>query len=221
MTDIKSWEDTYKKLSNIWGIEPEHILKQYSPLVKDGKVLDLGIGEGRNSLMFAAKGHDIEGVDVSETALQRCGALFQEANSSYKLSRGNISEYDIEKNKYALIISTWTLNFMRKSEAKEVIKAAQAGLKSEGIAYIGVFSKDDPQMKMYQDLGYEMTEADTFYIPERKTMKCYFDKDELVEIIDDDCELICIKEDLSLDFGHGDEHYHGAIEMVIRRKVRV
>nr|WP_286673001.1 class I SAM-dependent methyltransferase [Anaeromonas frigoriresistens] len=206
----------YRELKNIWGLEAEHILVQYQTMVKPGKVLDLGIGEGRNSLMFALKGHKIEGVDISETALQRCKELFTDIGCEYSLVHKELSEYEIQEQNCSLIISTWSLNFLKKTEAIQIIKEAQRGLVSGGLLYIGVFSKDDPQYQEYK-AKYQEVETDSYYIPERNIIKTYFEKNELLRTIESDCEIICIKEDISLDIGHGEEHYHGALELVIRK----
>lgn len=192
------------------------MLDQYEPLVKFGKVLDLGIGEGRNTLKFALKSYDITGVDISKTALDRCDEIFKNTKSDYELLECDLSEYDIKEDTYSLIISSWSLNFIKKSDALRVISDSLKALKIDGLLYIGVFSKEDSQMNEYK-LKYQEIERDTFYIKDRDMIKCYFDMKDITDLLEDNHQIICKKEDLSLDFGHGDEHYHGAIELMIRR----
>ncbi|MCA1057635.1 methyltransferase domain-containing protein [Rossellomorea aquimaris] len=64
------WERQYDQAENfLWSLRPIQTLVDYSPLVKEGNVLDLGIGEGRNALYFANKGFEVAGIDISETAI--------------------------------------------------------------------------------------------------------------------------------------------------------
>lgn len=56
----------------MWSSNPDGKLMQYFYFVKKGKMLDLGIGEGRNAIHFSMVGFNIDGVDISETALARC-----------------------------------------------------------------------------------------------------------------------------------------------------
>lgn len=214
---MNSWETSYQNLKDIWGLEPEYTLEQYRSLVKAGKILDLGIGEGRNMAQFAMNGHDITGVDVSKTALDRCASLLGGMETNCTLHEGPIESFSIDPNTYSLIVSTWSLNFMKKSDALQIVQNCLEGLENEGLLYIGVFSTEDPQMKSYEK-HYECVDLNSYYIPERDIIKSYFDLSDLVELLDDRFEIICRKQDLSLDLGHGEEHYHGAIELVIRRR---
>lgn len=211
------WEQRYKELKNIWGIEAETTLIQYESLVSKGKVLDLGIGEGRNVIKFALKDYEIEGVDISSTALERCSEFLEEIKCCYKLHCTNLLDYNINSNQYSLITSTWVLNFVKKSEGFKLIKDMQKGLIKGGIIYIGVFSKEDPKYIMLKEEKEEI-EDDTFYIGERDTYITYYDKNEILNLFDDEYEIICRKEGYSLDFGHGDKHYHGDIEIMMRKR---
>ncbi|WP_083465630.1 hypothetical protein [Thalassobacillus sp. C254] len=47
------------------GNKPNNHISYYASLVsKEAKVLDLGMGEGRNALYFASKGFNTVGVDI-------------------------------------------------------------------------------------------------------------------------------------------------------------
>lgn len=67
------WNKKYaENEETLWGLQPHHTLVEYTSLFDvNGKVLDLGMGEGRNALYFASKGFETEGVDISETAVYR------------------------------------------------------------------------------------------------------------------------------------------------------
>lgn len=62
------WEKAYREVVSLWGLEPDHLLKDYARLIPKGMVLDLGIGEGRDALFLAKMGYEVEGIDISETA---------------------------------------------------------------------------------------------------------------------------------------------------------
>lgn len=51
------WEKEYRNVDNLWGFNPNNMLLTYINLVsKSGKVLDIGIGEGRNAFFLPDKG---------------------------------------------------------------------------------------------------------------------------------------------------------------------
>lgn len=50
------WENEYKSTENLWGTRPQECLVKYADIIpRNGKVLDIGIGEGRNALTLVFK----------------------------------------------------------------------------------------------------------------------------------------------------------------------
>ncbi len=72
MMNADNWNEAYKRTKQLWGSEPDHVLTEYANPVPSGHILDLGIGEGRNSLFGAELGYSVEGIDISEVAVGRC-----------------------------------------------------------------------------------------------------------------------------------------------------
>jgi SAM-dependent methyltransferase len=68
------WEDRYAERERIWsGRVNAHLAEIVSPLAP-GRALDLGCGEGGDTLWLAEHGWQVLGVDISETALSRAAA---------------------------------------------------------------------------------------------------------------------------------------------------
>jgi len=68
------WEDRYAERERIWsGHVNAHLAEIAAPL-SPGRALDLGCGEGGDSLWLAEHGWQVMGVDISETALSRAAA---------------------------------------------------------------------------------------------------------------------------------------------------
>ena len=68
------WEDRYAERERIWsGRVNAHLAEIAAPLTP-GRALDLGCGEGGDSLWLAEHGWQLLGVDISETALGRAAA---------------------------------------------------------------------------------------------------------------------------------------------------
>ncbi len=74
------WESYFKNLKESRDSSPDFRLLQYFELINNGNVLDLGIGEGRNSVPFAINGFYIDGVDTSDTGLSYCKEIFKKYN---------------------------------------------------------------------------------------------------------------------------------------------
>lgn len=205
-----AWEEAYRSVESLWGLKPDHILIEYASLVPKDNVLDLGIGEGRNALFFAKMGYEVEGVDVSQAAIERCIEKAKKANLKVKVEVRDLKEVDILQGRYSLIIVAWVLNFFKKTEAEQIIRKIKNGLKKDGLVYIGTFSLHDPSYERAKK-NLEVVGENTFYSTKRDSFIHYFTKEEVLSLFAD-FKVIYYAEGTGLDLDHGDPHYHGFIE---------
>lgn len=206
---LSFWEEAYRGVEQLWGLKPDPILMEYANLVLKGKVLDLGIGEGRNALYFARMGYEVEGIDVSQTAVERCIRRAKDANLKIKAEVRDLIELRIPERKYSLIIAAWVLNFFKKKEIEDMVSKIKHGIRKGGLVYIGVFSIDDPgYVKRKGNL--EMIEEDTFYSKKRNSYIHYFTREEVLSLFAD-FKIIYCAEGRELDTSHNKPHYHGFI----------
>lgn len=207
--------DYDKKYSNnnpIWG-KPnlDFELKRYLNLLNKGNVLDLGIGEGNNSIILADFGFDVTGVDDSKKALAICN---NGKKDNLSLIQDDIRNFKIQNNYYDLILSRAVLHFLHKDDVKNIIYDIKSNLKNNGLVYITVFSTNDDSMnKKLANNDFEKLDNNIFHNTLDDTYMSYFTKDEILELFDG-FETILILDEYSLDLGHGEPHYHGIIKYI-------
>src|SRR5512141_1074707 len=74
----KHWAREYARTPDryIWGTAPSVFAKELIALVpRGGRILDLGCGEGRDSVYFASHGFDVTGLEVSAAGLEKAERL--------------------------------------------------------------------------------------------------------------------------------------------------
>lgn len=82
---MKSYDDVYNEEGFYWGENPNTLALGIpdivSPRGNQGiKLIDLGAGEGRDSIFFSSHGFDVTAVDASEPGLEKIRRWAEEEN---------------------------------------------------------------------------------------------------------------------------------------------
>lgn len=212
------WEEEYKTTNKdyLWGLQPNSILSKYAELIpQNGKILDIGVGEGRNALFFAKQGFSVEGIDISDTAIQRCMKLSQEYNLNIDAKVDDITSFEIKPNSYSLIILSNVLNFFPDHDIRSIVEKVKKGLSKNGLVYINVFDDLEPgrvkAIEQYRQLG-----EHSFYNERLEMFIHYFTKSEL-EGYFLNYKPISLCQSRSLDMTHGESHYHSTLELLAQK----
>jgi 2-polyprenyl-3-methyl-5-hydroxy-6-metoxy-1,4-benzoquinol methylase len=75
----EEWNDRYRAVPLLWQIDPGPFLGEQVGTLTPGSALDLGAGEGRNSIWLAQRGWRVTAVDFSDVALDRGRQLAEQA----------------------------------------------------------------------------------------------------------------------------------------------
>jgi tellurite methyltransferase len=81
VSPFSPWDDEYARTpdSYLWGTGASPLARELAPLVRPGgRVLDLGCGEGRDSVFFAANGFEVTGLEASAAGLEKARRLAAE-----------------------------------------------------------------------------------------------------------------------------------------------
>ena len=101
------WEERYSGESYLFGREPVLSLKTYVDVLRKGKVLDVAMGEGRNSVFLAQKGFQVEGIDASGKAIAKAKKLAEEKGVPIEAKTQNLDFFLMPLMKYDSIVMTY------------------------------------------------------------------------------------------------------------------
>ncbi|MFX1563097.1 MAG: class I SAM-dependent methyltransferase [Promethearchaeota archaeon] len=211
----KLWMEAYQEIVTKWKLEPDWKLMQYCQLLAKGPVMDLGMGNGRNSLFFAKMGFEVDCIDVSKTFVKRCQERAHEENLTMTAQVADIRYYEIPKHRYALIIASRVLQFFKKSEIETIADKINRGLIRRGIVYVRAFSLEE--LKNVRDTkNLELVEPNTYYHRKYRLYNHFFTKDEVVSLFPKLKVLICV-EGMELLLQYKKPRYQWTIEYIGQR----
>lgn len=140
------WEETYQDMNvSTFGSNPNKTIVQYEDRFnKEGYVLDVGCGEGQNSLYLAKKGfRHMEAFDLSENAIAKMRILADIEKINLNAWTSDLCTYQFEKN-YDLIMSFGTLHFVSKEDWHRFIMNAKEHTNIGGYHVIQLFTNTVP-----------------------------------------------------------------------------
>lgn len=121
---------------------PDPFVVQFADLL-DGRrgrrVLDCGLGAGRNSRYLASLGHQVTGIDLSPQMLTRAA----QPDNGVALVRGAIQRLPFRDGAFDALVCTHTLETMRLPEILAAVAEFPRVLRPGGLALIVTGARED------------------------------------------------------------------------------
>ncbi len=131
--DPARWNRVFANPDPIFNTAPNAFLSESIKRLKPGSALDVGMGQGRNSVHLAKVGWDVTGIDISDQGI----AIAQQSAKAagVKLTTINVSmdDFDFGSERWDLVVGTyvgtsWLANAVRglKPGGVEVVEGFMA-----------------------------------------------------------------------------------------------
>ena len=152
----KQWDKVYDNFEgdriSVWREQPTPFFITKIDYLKHlglKSVLDAGCGDGRNTIQFAKEGFQVTGVDLSQSALNKCRQNCKGLN--VKLEKQNIEKMDFRDNSFDIIICDFVTAHMEN--AQKVMAEFCRVLKKGGYLLIEFTSIKDPHCGEGEKIG--------------------------------------------------------------------
>ncbi len=172
----------------------------YNVFPQNAQVLDVGCGEGRNSIFMAKLGNKVDAFDISENGIEKAKKISKQMGVKINYFCCDLEKFLFEKE-YDVILSHGVLHLPYKDVRDKFITKMQGNTKIGGYNAIGIFTNRLP--------------ATTDNAPYTHSL---FDVGELPEKYKD-WEIIHHLEGTFTDTHPGDIHHEHAFERIIAKRI--
>ena len=143
------WNAVFDTKGYVYGKEPAGFLRENIAILPVGRALDIAMGEGRNAVFLAKKGYQVEGVDISDVALNKARRLARDSGVSLELHNADLQHYRIKPNSYELIVN---IQYLQRSLVPQI----KSGLKRGGAIVFESYTVDQLKNPEGQSMSREM-----------------------------------------------------------------
>jgi tellurite methyltransferase len=112
LSDRERWNRKYAQGEGPAHHAPKDFLTEHAGLLTGGRALDVACGFGGNALYLAARGYDVDAVDVSEFALRQAQAEARRRGlqDQVRLVQADLDRWWVPPIRYNLILVFYYLN---------------------------------------------------------------------------------------------------------------
>ena len=132
------WDEEYSVDEYVYGTEPNDFLASMTDRLKQGRVLCLAEGEGRNAVHLARHGFQPTAVDSSRVGLAKAERLAKEGGVAIETVLADLADYTIGEDSWDSIISIscHLPPHLRKNVHRDVV----TGLKNGGTLLLEAYT---------------------------------------------------------------------------------
>jgi N-acetylglucosamine malate deacetylase 2 len=126
------WDERYRSAPRLFRVEPDETLVGLVGGLAPGRAVDLGAGEGRNSLWLADAGWAVVAVDASTVALERLAA--SASSVAVRTVVADLSDYLAAGNTFDLVVLAYVHPPLE--ERSSLLRAAAGAVASGGHLFV-------------------------------------------------------------------------------------
>ena len=189
---ISYWSDMYSR-PNVFGTGPTKLAKMANDLIHDKSIkniLEIGCGQGRDSIFFSEKGYSIETFDISENAI----TSVNKTKKSFNLKNLNAIVHDVTEpfpysnNFFDFVYSNLALQFFDINSLEKIFDNINKVMKDDTTILFSTKKKGDK----YYDFGTKISE-DAY--EHKGIIRYFYDKSVLEHMLEHQFEILSFDDD--------------------------
>ncbi len=104
---VEFWDNVFSAPAPVFSTAPNAFLVHVVKDLKPGRALDVGMGQGRNSVFLAKLGWDVCGFDISERGMEQARKSAAAAGTKITTIKATLEDFDYGVSQWDLIVGTY------------------------------------------------------------------------------------------------------------------
>jgi tellurite methyltransferase len=192
----------YSKQGLSFGEQPSpELIRIVNSFGIKSKALDIGAGDGRNSLYLASHGFAVTAIDTSYVGIKKLNRKAFEKMLNDKITTvcEDVRKIAYPEDDFDLVVAVTLFDHLPQKDIKPLFDKVSKCIKPGGYFFARVHTVDDPGFLKQTWRSSELS----------KMIKHYFKPNELKNLFSGDFVIDEYEETISEDRSHGRPHFHG------------
>jgi tellurite methyltransferase len=213
----ENYDSAYEKDDAVFGSKESHLLKKCADVIPDGsRVLDLGIGQGRNALPLARRGCQVTGIDTSQVSVDTVNRLAAAEDLPVEAILQDFFRYEPDRS-FDVVLCFGLMQMLDLQGCASLIERLHHWTRPGGALFLTAWNLDDPS---FDNLcrEWERRSARTFRSLDGEMNRLFLESGEILKLFFR-WEVIHHWEGLGKlhKHGTGKRERHGEVEAVLVR----
>ncbi len=139
------YDQAYRENADYFGTEMVPFLARFRSQIPDGaRVLDIGMGQGRNCLPLARQGCRVTGIDISGVAVETVRELAAREDLALDLWHGSYLDFEPTGGPFDAVLCFGILQSVDRSQGASLLHRLRLWTRPGGVVFLTAWHVDDP-----------------------------------------------------------------------------
>lgn len=213
------YDEAYRTTENYFGAEPERLLKDhYHRIGMSGRVLDLGVGQGRHALFLARKGYSVDALDPSKVAVEAVSAVATKEGFPIHTWQCGFDTFVPQTDFYSGILIFGLIQILSWEAIDLLLEKINSWTREGSIVFARAFTIADPSFARTRDSQEWISLVKNSFTDGRGHFRTYLEAEEMPRLFGD-FKVIYHWEGLGPEHRHADGplERHAEVEGIFQR----
>ena len=212
-----TFDKTYSNVENVFGEEAELVLKNYyRRMNKSIPVLDIGVGQGRNTFFLAREGFQVDALDPSKVAVETVSAIAEKEVLNIRSYQSGFDEFIPSVDYYSGILVFGLIQMLPWKSIELLLQKIKHWTYDGSLVFATCFAIKDPSFEKHS-ITLKMIGKNSF-ADEQGNIRTYLEAGEILNLFDG-YKVIHHWEGMGPEHSHGNGllERHAMVEVVLQR----